>query len=236
MHGKFPTFVGRVRVLSPSSQHYKKTTNSFFKDNSDFSSSNNSSSEMSLFMNNHVDIAPPPLPEMEETGGGNRVMVVVDSTSEAKSALQWALSHTLQTQDSILLLHVTKPSSNSKQGENLSNQRAYQLLASMKNICQITRPGVHVEIILKEGKEKGPVIVEEAKLRKVTLLVLGQRKRSMLWRLQRLWAKKRTRNNRVVDYCIENANCMTIAVRRKNRRHGGYLITTKRHKKFWLLA
>lgn len=95
---------------------------------------------------------------------------------------------------------------------------------------------MQVEIVLKEGKEKGPIIVEEAKQRKITLLVLGQRKRSILWRLQMLlWAGKRTRN-RVVEYCIENAGCMTIAVRRKSRKYGGYLITTKRHKKFWLLA
>lgn len=94
---------------------------------------------------------------------------------------------------------------------------------------------MQVEIALREGKEKGPIIVEEAKQRNVSLLVLGQRKQSIMWRLQKLWTGKRTKN-RVVDYCILNANCMTIAVRRKSREYGGYLITTKRHKNFWLLA
>lgn len=43
-------------------------------------------------------------------GGGNRVMVVVDSSLEAKGALEWALSHTVQSQDdTIVLLHVAKP-------------------------------------------------------------------------------------------------------------------------------
>lgn len=94
---------------------------------------------------------------------------------------------------------------------------------------------VQVEIVLREGKENGQIIVEEAKQEKVSLLVLGQRKRSVMWCLQKMWTRKRARN-KVIDYCIQNANCMTIAVRRKGRKYGGYLITTKRHKNFWLLA
>lgn len=41
---------------------------------------------------------------------GRKIMIVVDSSFEAKGALQWALSHTVQSQDTIILLHVTKPS------------------------------------------------------------------------------------------------------------------------------
>lgn len=88
---------------------------------------------------------------------------------------------------------------------------------------------------VREEKDKGATIVEEAKRLRVSLLVLGQKRQSFLRRLQMIWASKRTRS-RAVDYCIQNANCMTIAVRRKNRKYGGYLITTKRHKNFWLLA
>lgn len=43
-----------------------------------------------------------------------KIMVVVDSSIEAKGALQWTLSHTTQNQDKLILLHVTKQSS--KQG------------------------------------------------------------------------------------------------------------------------
>lgn len=94
---------------------------------------------------------------------------------------------------------------------------------------------VHVEMAVREGKDKGATIVEEAKRARASLLVLGQRKKSFLRRLHMIWASKR-KGIRFVDYCIQNANCMTIAVRRKNRKFGGYLITTKRHKNFWLLA
>ena len=40
----------------------------------------------------------------------------------------------------------------------------------------------------------------------------------------------------VVEYCIQNSKCTTIAVKKKNKKEGGYLISTKKHKNFWLLA
>uniref|UniRef100_A0A5B7BPV6 UspA domain-containing protein n=1 Tax=Davidia involucrata TaxID=16924 RepID=A0A5B7BPV6_DAVIN len=214
--------MARVRVPSPARQ-YNQTSNSIIltNDTTEFSSN---SIDMINFNNQTM--------KTEYSANGNRVMVVVDSSLEANGALQWALSHTVQSQDTIILLHVINPS---KQGVNCNRQRAYELLCSMKNMCQMKRPGVHVEIALLEGKEKGPTIVEEAKQQRVSLLVLGQRKRSMIWRLRTMWAGKRN-HSRVVEYCIQNANCMTIAVRRKSRKYGGYLITTKRHKDFWLLA
>lgn len=94
---------------------------------------------------------------------------------------------------------------------------------------------VLVNVVMLEAEEKGPAIVQEAKQQRVALLVVGQRKRCILWCLMKRFARKRTRAG-VVEYCIQNSSCMTIAVRRKNKRLGGYLITTKRHKKFWLLA
>ncbi|KAI3967696.1 hypothetical protein MKX01_039606 [Papaver californicum] len=72
----------------------------------------------------------------------------------------------------------------------------------------------------------GPTIVQEAKKQGVSLLILGQRKRTITWRLLQLWRRKRSSSSGVVGYCIENANCMAI----------GYLITTRHHKDFWVLA
>lgn len=97
---------------------------------------------------------------------------------------------------------------------------------------------VEIEVAVVEGKEKGPTIVEEARKQGVSLLVLGQKKRSMTWRLIMMWAANRVAagSSDMVEYCIQNADCMAIAVRRKSKKLGGYLITTKRHKDFWLLA
>ncbi|KAA8529306.1 hypothetical protein F0562_033895 [Nyssa sinensis] len=166
---------------------------------------------------------------------GRKIMIVVDSSFEAKGALQWALTHTVQSQDIVILLYVTKPS---KQGEESSKEiapRVAEFLCSMKSVCKLKRPEVETEIAVAEGKEKGPTIVEEAKKQGVALLVLGQKKSSMTWRLLMMWAGNRIGGG-VVEYCIQNANCMAIAVRRKSKKLGGYLITTKRHKDFWLLA
>ncbi|KAL2479124.1 Adenine nucleotide alpha hydrolase-like superfamily protein [Forsythia ovata] len=210
----------RVCVRSPSVQYKKSASFINGQVKSEVSSEVNEPSFNSYLLKS-------------ESECGNRVMVVVDSSPEAKGALEWALSHTVQARDTIILLHVAK------QDENCNeeiNQRAYEVLHSMKNICQLRRPEVHVEMAIREGKEKGEIIVEEAKHRGVLLLVLGQRKHSIIWRLQRVCSTGLRKKNRVVDYCIQNANCMTIAVRRKNKKYGGYLITTKSHKNFWLLA
>ncbi|KAF3648594.1 hypothetical protein T459_10344 [Capsicum annuum] len=220
---KLPGFcMNRTAVHSPS-QMYKKALDLIKSDDnkSEFSSKN------SVEMNYNTDESSK---TDSENGINNRVMVLVDASLEAKNALQWALTHTVQNQDTIVLLSVVKPS---QQGEN--NQKACELLYSMKTLCQTKRPGLQVEIAVQEAKEKGPVIVEAAKQRKVSLLVLGQRKRSIMWRLRRMWSGKKSKN-KVVEHCIHNAKCLTIAVRRKSRKYGGYLITTKRHKDFWLLA
>ena len=39
---------------------------------------------------------------------GRKIMVVVDPSAEAKGALQWVLTHTVQSHDVIILLYVAK--------------------------------------------------------------------------------------------------------------------------------
>lgn len=45
----------------------------------------------------------------EEAEGGNRVMVVVDKALASTGALEWAITHTLQSQDTLFLLYFAKP-------------------------------------------------------------------------------------------------------------------------------
>jgi len=105
---------------------------------------------------------------------------------------------------------------------------------------------VRVELSLAEGggKDRGPAIVEAARKQGVSLLVVGQKKRSSVtWRLLSMWiagvkggAGAVCTSASAADYCVQHAACMALAVRRKSRRGGGYLITTRRQRDFWLLA
>ncbi|XP_074577833.1 universal stress protein PHOS32-like [Curcuma longa] len=168
--------------------------------------------------------------------GRRRIVIVVDASPESKTALLWALSHAVQSTDCIVLVNVIKPSS--KRGDRSLKEKdpkSYELLHSMKSICKSKKPEVVVVVSLVEGTERGPAIVAEARKQGASLLVMGQKKRSVTWRLVMLWVGNKIAGS-VADYCVQNAACMAVAVRRKSRRGGGYLITTKRHKDFWLLA
>ncbi|CAH2066296.1 unnamed protein product [Thlaspi arvense] len=174
-------------------------------------------------------------------------MVVVDSCSESKNALLWTLSHCAQPQDSILLLNFLKAKPSrpdalaTKEEESCdkhTTSRAYTKVSVLKNICELKRPEVKTEMVVVEGLEKGPTIVKEARERGASLLVLGQKKQHATWRLLLIWAlKARPMNkNDIVEYCINNSPCMAIGVRKRGKKLGGYTLTTKRHKDFWLLA
>ncbi|KAF8100867.1 hypothetical protein N665_0214s0028 [Sinapis alba] len=178
-----------------------------------------------------------------ETGGaqaesGRKVMVVVDTTSQSKNALQRALTHCVQDEDNITLLHVTKTPIGQAVDETQRerNSRAHEQVHPLKNLCQLKKPNVKTEIVVVEtAEEKGKAIVEESKKQGAGVLVLGQRKRTSKWRVIWKWRTKAGMGGGVVEYCIHNSDCMAIAVRKKSN-NGGYLITTKRHKDFWLLA
>ncbi|XVF49919.1 hypothetical protein PTKIN_Ptkin04bG0054800 [Pterospermum kingtungense] len=123
--------VARVRVHSPSLR--RKSASNCIRNDQEVEFLGNSEADK-LISNNESG-------SEFGVGGGNKVMVVVDSSPEARGALEWALSHTIQGQDTIVLLHVAKPrkreSSNRKR-----DPRVYELLQSMKNMCQMKRPGV----------------------------------------------------------------------------------------------
>lgn len=95
--------VVRVRARSP----YMKTGS--IKSND--SASKCSSTEMSF---NNVDSRPDSESIYNNNNNNNRVMVVVDPNLDANCALQWALSHTVQSQDTIILLYVSKISKEGK--------------------------------------------------------------------------------------------------------------------------
>lgn len=183
--------------------------------------------------------------EANEKGGaeavvvGRKVMVAAadggGGGEEARTALQWALSHAVRPCDTVVLLDVAS-------GKNRRDPGGSPHLEALKSICQAMRPEVCVELSLAEGgKDRGPAIVEAARKQGVSLLVVGQKKRSVTWRLLSMWIAGVKggvggASTSAADYCVQHASCMALAVRRKSRRGGGYLITTRRQRDFWLLA
>jgi len=99
---------------------------------------------------------------------------------------------------------------------------------------------VKVETCAVEAEERAPAVVEAARRHGASLLVLGQRRRRAVARwLQALWRRRRRGGSPggaggMVEHCIEHAPGVALAVRR--RSSGGYLVSSKRHKDFWLLA
>ncbi|KAF0889560.1 hypothetical protein E2562_028655 [Oryza meyeriana var. granulata] len=190
----------------------------------------------------------PAAEDVDEGGGGGsrrrrprRQRVAEEVEAEADIVEQgggrrrggWALSHSVRPCDTVVLLDVVR----SAGGKNRDDpSRGRQHLETMRSICQAKRPEVHVELSMVEGKETGPTIVEAARKEGVSLLVMGQKKRSITWRLLMMWMTGGKGSGGTVEYCVQNAACMALAVRRKSRRGGGYLITTRRQRDFWLLA
>ncbi|WVZ59783.1 hypothetical protein U9M48_009882 [Paspalum notatum var. saurae] len=174
--------------------------------------------------------------------GGRRVMVVADGRAEAAGALQWALSQAVRSNDTLVLLAVVKPPPLAAQLQvsescvNMLGTKSQQHLAALRTVCESTRPEVKVETCAVEAEDRAPAVVEAARRHGASLLVLGQRRRRAAvarW-LQALWRRRRRGAGSTVEYCIEHAPCVALAVRR--RSSGGYLVSSKRHKDFWLLA
>lgn len=46
----------------------------------------------------------------------------------------------------------------------------------------------------------------------------------------------RSSSEEFVEQCINQAECLTLAVRKQSKGVGGYLISTRWQKNFWLLA
>ncbi|XP_044948967.1 uncharacterized protein LOC123398576 [Hordeum vulgare subsp. vulgare] len=176
-------------------------------------------------------------------GGGRRVMVVADGRAEAVGALEWALSQVVRSNDAVVLLAVVKPApadADDSSCVKISRTRCYEHLNAMRSLCESTRPEVKVEVCVTEAEERAPAVVDAARRHGASLLVLGQRRRAATARwILGLWpAADRRCGGRwqrgLVEYCIEHAPCEALGVRRRNS--GGYLVSSRRHRDFWLLA
>ncbi|XP_062179371.1 uncharacterized protein LOC133883975 [Phragmites australis] len=159
----------------------------------------------------------------EVAAGRKRVMVVVDQSSGTKHAMMWALTHVANKGDFLTLLHVLPPSG-SRGGEDAS-----ALANSLGSLCKACKPEVEVEALVIQGPKLSTVLSQVKKL-EASVLVLSQRKPSPFCCFMR------SSGEELVEECVNRADCLTLAVRRQSKGVGGYLISTRWQKNFWLLA
>nr|ATE50923.1 universal stress protein 17 [Salvia miltiorrhiza] len=152
-----------------------------------------------------------------------RVMVVVDQSSHSKHAMMWALTHVTNKADILTLLHIVSSSSHSASSSHLAS--------SLAALCNACKPQVEVEALAIQGPKMETVMSQVKKL-EVSVLVLGQKHPSPF--LNCLFV--RSSADEFVEKCINNLECLTIGVKKQSNGVSGYLISTRWHKNFWLLA
>ncbi|KAG2619114.1 uncharacterized protein LOC120665390 [Panicum virgatum] len=164
--------------------------------------------------------------EEAAAAGRKRVMVVVDQSSGAKHAMMWALTHVANKGDFLTLLHVLPPQSGGGGGGGAD---ASALANSLGALCKACKPEVEVEALVIQGPKLSTVLSQVKKL-EASVLVLSQRKPSPFCCFMR------SSSEAFEEECISRAECLTLAVRRQSKGVGGYLISTRWQKNFWLLA
>ncbi|OAY67965.1 hypothetical protein ACMD2_10506, partial [Ananas comosus] len=85
---------------------------------------------------------------------------------------------------------------------------------------------VEVEALVIQGPKLATVLSQVRKL-EASVLVLSQTKPSPF-----PWSSR----EEFVEECINKADCLTLAVRKQSKGVGGYLVSTRWQKNFWLLA
>ncbi|KAF6144423.1 hypothetical protein GIB67_024650 [Kingdonia uniflora] len=184
-----------------------------------------------------------------------KIMVVADPGRESVGALEWVLSHAVLEHDELILLHVehsaswlslllkrphpspTLTTSTSAAAVAVS-ARHLEFLDAMKNVCEVAQPKVKVRIERMEtgGKEKSSMVMLQCEILSIDLLVIGQR-RSLSTAIlgYRRSGGMPPREIDTAEYLIEKSKCTCVGVQKKGQK-GGYVLNTKTHKNFWLLA
>ncbi|KAL2343214.1 hypothetical protein Fmac_004499 [Flemingia macrophylla] len=194
-----------------------------------------------------------------------KVLVVADPTRESAGALQYALSHAVLEQDELILLHVENPTSwrntistflkmpslGSSTTASLDlggggaaaadGEGMVDFLEEMKHACRTSQPKMKVRTVRVEmdGRDRASIILSLSKTYGVEVIIIGQ-KRSIS---SALLGYKRPAGGSMkgikaidtAEYLIQNSSCTCVSVQRKGQ-NGGYVLNSKTHRNFWLLA
>ncbi|KAL6007740.1 hypothetical protein ACLOJK_033242 [Asimina triloba] len=172
-----------------------------------------------------------------------RLIVVVDHSTRAKDAMMWALTHVANKGDLLTLLEIIPPRE-AQSNPHFSDSSAPHLAYSLGSLCKASKPEVSTALPLQLKNATNPeiqkigafgkvhiaTVISQVKKLEASVLVLGQKKPSSFSCLGK------SREEEFVEQCINNADCLTLGVRKQSRGIGGYLISTRWQKNFWLLA
>ncbi|KAL0912607.1 hypothetical protein M5K25_018590 [Dendrobium thyrsiflorum] len=141
-------------------------------------------------------------------------------------------------------LALTSTSSSSSSSSSSSTGSAgsgdlgeYEFLEAMRAACEAAQPKVKVQVekVEMEGREKAAVILSQTKVLGVDLLVIGQRRSGSSFLGCKLSGSMSGRGLDTAEFLIEHCKCLCVGVQKKGQ-NAGYLLNTKTHKNFWLLA
>ncbi|KAG8091842.1 hypothetical protein GUJ93_ZPchr0012g20598 [Zizania palustris] len=184
------------------------------------------------------------------------VMIVADPGRESTAAMEWALSHAVAEGDDIVLLHVNMPQnapgggpSRTGSGGSAGSQLAVflggsagdaEFMETMRAACKARHPRARVRAErvepATEGREaKAQTILAESQSRGVELLVIGHRRVPSFLGLRSAGGASRSGQDSTAEFLIEHSKCVCVSVQKKGQ-NAGYLLNTKTHRNFWLLA
>ncbi|KAK8444951.1 hypothetical protein SEVIR_9G230600v4 [Setaria viridis] len=112
-------------------------------------------------------------------------------------------------------------------------------MEAMRGACKARYPrarvhGEHVEPATEGREAKAQTILAESQRRRVELLVIGHRRVSSFLGLRSSSGSSRGHDS-TAEFLIEHSKCLCVSVQKKGQ-NAGYLLNTKTHKNFWLLA
>ncbi|XP_078441014.1 uncharacterized protein LOC144710996 [Wolffia australiana] len=153
-----------------------------------------------------------------------RVVAVVDRSSGAKNAALWALNHVVGAGDIVTLLHVLP-----RRGGDAARKANSDVADLLVALCRSIRSDVEVEALALHGPKLRTVLNHITKL-EAAVLVLSQPKPSSSC------CFGAGDDDDFVERCVNEADCLAVAVRKRGGGVGGYFVTTRTQKNFWLLA
>ncbi|CAH8337576.1 unnamed protein product [Eruca vesicaria subsp. sativa] len=178
---------------------------------------------------------------LSSTPQSRKIMVIADPTRESAAALQYTLSHAVLEQDELILVHVENNGGSWKNAFSSFLRLPSSISSSSSSSTSGSSPGA--------ANANANTAIAASSLASE----IGQGEGNFLEQMKRICeiaqpkVRVHTESRRpggslrgpkgidTAEYLIENSKCTCVGVQKKGQ-NGGYVLNTKTHKNFWLLA